>query len=50
MLEFAKVRILGYVMNDISAENSGYGYGYGYGYEDGKRNVRFIKLLLILIS
>lgn len=39
MLEFAKVRILGYVMNDISAENSGYGYGYGYGQE--KRKSRF---------
>lgn len=30
MLKFAKVRILGYVMNDVSAANSGYGYGYGY--------------------
>ena len=32
MLKFAKARILGYVMNDIRAENGGYGYGYGYGY------------------
>ncbi|KAA8812682.1 CpsD/CapB family tyrosine-protein kinase, partial [Lactobacillus crispatus] len=27
MLKFAKARILGYVMNDIRAENGGYGYG-----------------------
>ena len=35
MLKFAKVRILGYVMNDISSSNAGYGYGYGYGYGSG---------------
>lgn len=29
MLKFAKARILGYVMNDVRAENAGYGYGYG---------------------
>lgn len=29
MLKFAKVRILGYVMDDISSSNAGYGYGYG---------------------
>ena len=35
MLKFAKARILGYVMNDIRAENGGYSYGYGYGYGYG---------------
>lgn len=39
MLEFAKVHVLGYVMNDVSSENAGYGYGYGYGYgEDNKKS------------
>ncbi|RVU73565.1 CpsD/CapB family tyrosine-protein kinase [Lactobacillus xujianguonis] len=39
MLKFAKVRILGYVMNDISSENAGYGYGYGYGETSNKKSL-----------
>ena len=37
MLHFAKAKILGYVMNDISSDNAGYGYGYGYGYGEEKK-------------
>lgn len=45
MLEFAKARILGYIMNDVSSDNAGYGYGYGYGYgeEDTKKKGLFSK-------
>lgn len=43
MLRFAKVRILGYVMNDVSSENNGYGYGYGYGYgNENKQKTGFL--------
>ena len=46
MLKFAKVRILGYIMNDVDANNAGYGYGYGYGYgeEDTKKKGLFSRL------
>ena len=41
MLRFAKTHVLGYVMNDIRAENGGYGYGYGYGYGAEKKKGLF---------